>query len=100
LLVSFYSLPCKTIKFKKTHYFYDAYFYYGLQLTMESFLIKEGIDLCRKLGFDLFYILEGQYPETILEKVGFQKSESKLQYYLLGIEYEGLKPSENSLIFF
>jgi len=99
-LISFYSLPCKTIKYKNFSYFYDAYFYYGIKSTEKSFLVEEIIPLCRKLGFDLFYILEGQYSCTLLEKIGFQKSGSKINFYFLGIDYQRFTSYENSLIFF
>ena len=99
-LISFYSLPCKTIKYKNFSYFYDAYFYYGIKLTERSFLMEEIVSLCGKLGFDLLYILEGQYSNTVLEKIGFHKSGSKINFYFLGIDHRRFSPYENSLIFF
>jgi len=99
-IVSFYSLPCKTIRGRKSFYFFDAYYYYGIQEIEKEFFLKETLIICKSIGFDLFYILDGQYTENFLINLKFKDGSNKINVYMLGLETEILKPNENGLIFF
>ena len=99
-IISFYFLPCKTIRRKKSFYFYDAYSYYGTMSGKDKLFVDQLLCVCRQLGFDLFYILEGTIPEQILYCLNFYKSNSKLNFYMLGDEIKYLYPLDNGLIFF
>ena len=99
-MISFYSLPCKTIQSKRPFYFYDAYFYYGIQLFENKIFIQKILFMCKLIGFDLFYILEGIYSEKNLLNSNFKKGNAKINFYFLGTELEEIYPYENGLIFF
>ena len=81
--MSFYSLPCKTVKNNKSFYFYDSYFYYSVISKESKNFLKEVITICKEIGFDLFYILEGNFSERILKDLSFQKGENGINFYIL-----------------
>ena len=56
--------------------------------------------MCKLIGFDLFYILEGIYSEKNLLNSNFKKGNAKINFYFLGTELEEIYPCENGLIFF
>ena len=99
-IISFYSLPCKTVKNKKSFYFYDSYFYYSVISKEPANFLGEILNICKEIGFDLFYILEGNFSEKILGDLKFQKGENGINFYILGCEVEKIAPWENGLIFF
>ncbi len=98
-ILSFFSLPCKVIKTKKPLYFYDSYCYYGTNPRSEM-LLKDILVVCKKIGFDLFYILEGIYSEKTLLNLFFKKGNGKINFYFIGLKTKNLKPRKNGLIFF
>lgn len=99
-VISFYSLPCKTVKNKKPSYFYDSYFYYSIILNEPKSFLEEILDITGKIGFDLFYILEGNISEKILRELKFQKGQNGINFYILGSLLENIEPLESGLIFF
>ena len=99
-VMSFYCLPCKTIRSRKPCYFYDAYFYYGIQLKKNEIFIREIINICKQMGFDMLYILEGSYSNEILLNLKFKQSSSQINFYMVGNKSEQIVPLENGLIFF
>jgi glycylpeptide N-tetradecanoyltransferase len=99
-IMSFYSLPCKTVKNNKSFYFYDSYFYYSVISKESKNFLKEVITICKEIGFDLFYILEGNFSERILKDLSFQKGENGINFYILGCDVEKIEPWKNGLIFF
>jgi glycylpeptide N-tetradecanoyltransferase len=99
-LISFYSLPCKTVNNKKPSYFYDSYFYYSIISNDPKSFLEEILDITGKIGFDLFYILEGNFPEEILRELKFQKGQNGINFYTLGSKLEKIEPLKSGLIFF
>ena len=99
-IISFYSLPCKTVKNKKPSYFYDSYFYYSIISNEPKSFLEEILDITSKIGFDLFYILEGNIPEKILRDLKFHKGQNGINFYILGSKLEKIEPLKSGLIFF
>ena len=99
-LISFYSLPCKTVKNKKPSYFYDSYFYYSIISNEPKSFLEEILDITGKIGFDLFYILEGNIPEKILRELKFHKGQNSINFYILGSRLKKIETLKSGLIFF
>lgn len=99
-IISLYSLPCKTIKSRKPYYFYDVYFYYGIQSIENKIFIEKILSICKIIGFDLFYILDGIFSEKNLLNLYFRKGENRINFYLIGGRTKRSLPVENGLIFF
>ena len=99
-IISLYSLPCKTIKSRKPYYFYDVYFYYGIKFIKNKIFIEKTLSICKIIGFDLFYILGGIFPEKDLLNLHFRKGENKINFYLIGRKSKRSVSLENGLIFF
>lgn len=62
--------------------------------------MEEILDITGKIGFDLFYILEGNISEKILRELKFQKGQNGINFYILGSLLENIEPLESGLIFF
>ena len=99
-IISFYALACKTMKSKRPCYFYDAYFYYGTQMIERGLFITNTLVICKSIGFDLFYILDGHYNENFLLNSKFKNGYNRVSLYMLGLKIKIIEPLENALIFF
>ncbi len=98
-MISFYQLPSSVLKNPRHDRLNAAYSFYTVATSVEmASLVKDGLVLAKKLGFDVFNALNIMDNESVFQELKFGMGDGNLHYYLYNWRTNPMEPRDLAIV--